>query len=108
MGNLVRGIALFAAIGAVIYAGGFSAIAPAQDKQKKGDKDKKSVKAKAENLSVTEIYKAKDGWRFRVRSGEGKTIAISVLGYETKEEARKTFDLVKATIASGKVEVLKE
>ena len=96
---------LFAAIGAVMYAGGFTAIAPAQVKDK--DKDKSKTKA-MEELGVAEIYEAKDGWRFRIKNPEGKSIAIATTGLDTKEEVMKNLDLIKATLNKSKPEVIKK
>ena len=105
MGKLFRAAVLFAAIGSVLAAGGLTTVAPAQVKDKK---DKKDTKTKADEIGVTEVYKAKDGWRFRVKSPEGKSIAIGTVGYDTKEEAVKVVEAVKATLTKGKVDVLKE
>jgi len=105
MSKLLRATMLFAAIGAVMYAGGFTTIAPAQVKDK--DKDKTKTKA-MEEVGVTEVYKAKDGWRFRIKNAEGKSVAIGTVGHDTKEEAIAVVDFVKTTLAKGKVNVLKE
>jgi uncharacterized protein YegP (UPF0339 family) len=107
MGKLLRAGMLFTAIAAVMYAGGFTAIAPAQvkDKDKLDKKDKKDTKTKPDEVGVTEVFKAKDGWRYRVKDAEGKSIAIGTVYYETKEEALKIVDLVKTTLTKGKIEV---
>jgi uncharacterized protein YegP (UPF0339 family) len=112
MGKLFRAVVLFAAMGALVSAGGLVTSAPAQDKKDKDtkkdkDKDKKEVK-KADEIGMIEVYQAKDGWRFRVKNTEGKSVAIGTVGFETKEEALKTIEFVKATLAKAKVEVLKD
>jgi uncharacterized protein YegP (UPF0339 family) len=104
MGKLLRLSALFAALAVLVTVGGF-AVAPAQVKDKKDDKAK--VEAKDE-IGVTEIYMAKDGWRFRVKNAEGKSIAIGTVGYDKKEDAHKVVDLLKATLTKGKVVEVKE
>ena len=101
MGKLCRAVVLLAAIVAVMYAGGLTSIAPAQVKGKKG-------KGKPDEVGVTEVYKAKDGWRFRIKNGSGKSVAIGTVGFETKEDAEKMVDYVKTTLDKGKVNVLKE
>ena len=100
MGKLFRAVILCAGIGALMSAGGLT---PAL-----GQKDKKDTKAAKEEIGVTEVYKAKDGWRFRIKNAEGKSVAIGTVGQDTKEEAIKIVEYVKTTLAKGKVEVLKE
>ncbi len=109
MGKLFRAIVLVAGIGALISAGGLVTVAPAQDKKDKDTKkDKKDTKATKEEIGVTEVYKAKDGWRFRIKNAEGKSVAIGTVGQDTKEEALQIVEFVKTTLAKGKVDVLKE
>lgn len=102
MKKLARSAVLFFAIGTLMYTGGLVSLAPAQVK------DKKDTKGKIGEIGVTEVYKAKDGWRFRIKGPEGKSIAIGVVGYDTKEEAAKTVELVKNTLNRGKVNILDE
>lgn len=101
MGKLFRAIVLVAGIGTLMSAGGLVTVAPAQDKKK----DKKDAK---DEVGVTEVYKAKDGWRFRIKNAEGKSVAIGTSGQDTKEDALKIVDFVKTTLAKGKVDVIKE
>jgi uncharacterized protein YegP (UPF0339 family) len=104
MGQLVRVAILCATVAAVMTASGFTTVAPAQDKTKKEQKDKDVKKAQPkEPIGVTEVYKAKDGWRIRVKNAEGKSIAIGVIGHEKKEDALKTIDIIKTTLTKGKV-----
>jgi len=106
MGKLFRALVLLAALATLMSAGGVTT-APAQVKDKEKDKDK--GKAKAEEIGVTEVYKAKDGWRFRIKNTtEDKSIAIGTQGFDTKEEAMKAVEFVKTTLAKGKVVEIKE
>ncbi len=92
-----RSFVLFAAIAALVAAGGLSS-APAFQK----DKDKK------EEVGTVEVYKAKDGWRFRVKNAEGKSVAVGMQGYEKKDEALKEVESLKTTLAKGKVVEIKD
>jgi uncharacterized protein YegP (UPF0339 family) len=99
MSKLFRAVILVAAIGAVMAAGNLTTVAPAQEKKKGA--------AKAE-VGVAEVYKAKDGWRLRIKNPEGKVIAMSPVGLDEKEAVLRNLDIVKATLNNDKVEVLKE
>jgi uncharacterized protein YegP (UPF0339 family) len=99
MGKLLRLCALFAALAALTAAAGVT-VAPAQVKDKKADTKDAS--------GVIEVYMAKDGWRYRVKNAEGKSIAISSVGYPSKEECLKVIDTVKSTLIAGKMVVLDE
>ncbi len=94
MRTALRSFALFAVVAALIASTGFS---PAPALQKK-----------AEEVGTIEVYKAKDGWRFRIKNTEGKSVAIGTVGYEKKEEAMKEVEFLKATFARGKVVEVKE
>src|SRR5262245_54691739 len=110
MGKLLRLCVLFGAIAALMSATGLT-IAPAQVKDKKDDKAKVDDKAKTdakEEIGVTEVYMAKDGWRFRVKNTEGKSIAIGTIGYDKKDDVMKVIDTVKATLTKGKVVEIKD
>jgi hypothetical protein len=110
MGKLTRAGILFAAIGAIMYAGGFTAIAPAQvkDKDKTDKKDKKDAKAKLDDIGVMEVFKAKDGWRFRVKNADGKSIAIGTVPFETMAEARRSAEEAKAIVSKSEIKVIEE
>jgi uncharacterized protein YegP (UPF0339 family) len=71
--------------------------APAQDKAKK------EVKAAPDQPGHAEVYMAKDGWRFRIKNPEGKSIAIGTIGFEKKEDCLKALDVVKGALTKGKV-----
>lgn len=99
MRTAFRSFVLFAAIAALVAAGGGLSSAPALQKEK----DKK-----AEEVGTVEVFKAKDGWRYRVKNTEGKSIAGGFVGHEKKEDAMKEVELLKATLAKGKVIEIKE
>jgi len=98
MRKLFRAAVLFAAIGAVLYASGMTTIAPAQEKKAQPK----------EEVGTTQVYKAKDGWRFKVMNSAGKSVAIGTVGFDTPEEAQKMVEFVKTTLAKGKINVNKE
>ena len=100
MRTLFRSIALFAIVAAIVASAGLSD-APARQKEK--DKDKK-----ADEVGTIEVYQAKDGWRFRIKNAEDKSVAIGTVGYETKAECLKAVDFVKTTMAKAKVTEIKE
>jgi len=52
---------------------------------------------------VVEVYQAKDGWRFRIKNAQGKSLAIGVVGYATKEEALQVVQQVQGILNSQKV-----
>ncbi|HEV3440661.1 MAG TPA: DUF1508 domain-containing protein [Gemmata sp.] len=109
MGKILRAVVLFAAIAGLMTAVG-SAIAPAQvkDKDKDKDKDKKDTKAAPEEIGVTEVYKATDGWRFRIKSPDGKSLAIGTVMFDKKEDCLKAVEVVKTALLKGKVVELKD
>jgi hypothetical protein len=105
MSKILRAVVLFSAIAGIMAAVG-SAFAPAQVKDK--EKDKKDTKAATEEIGVTEVYKAPDGWRFRIKNPEGKLLGIGIVGFEKKEDCLKTVELVKTALLKGKVVELKD
>jgi uncharacterized protein YegP (UPF0339 family) len=92
MSKFVRALALVAAM-AVVSAAAFS-VAEAQDKGKE---------KKAEKIGTIEVYKGKDGYRFRVKGTDGKNVIQSSKGYQKKDDALKALEFVKETLAKGKV-----
>ncbi len=98
MRTLIRSFALFALVAALVAAAGVSS-APALQKDKK-DKD--------EVVGTIEVYKAKDGWRFRVKNAEDKSVAIGTVGYDKKEDCLKAVEFIKTTMAKAKVTEIKE
>jgi hypothetical protein len=107
MNKLLRALVLFAAIAGLMTAAGV-AVEPAQVKDKDKDKDKKDAKPMAEENGNTEVYMAKDGWRFRIRNPEGKSIAIGTISFEKKEDCLKAVEVVKTAMLKGKVIEIKE
>ncbi len=109
MSQLFRAALLSAAIAGLITTTAIPA-APAQVKKKDDKKDtKKDTKvAPGDEVGVTEVYMAKDGWRFRIKNSEGKSIAIGTIGFEKQADALKAVDMVKTALTKGKVNVLKD
>ncbi|MDY3554261.1 hypothetical protein R5W24_003380 [Gemmata sp. JC717] len=102
-----RALALSAAIAALVASGGGLAPALQKDKDKKPE-DKKAADKKGEEVGTVEVWKAKDGWRFKVLNASGKAIAGNYVPHEKKEDALKEVEVLKATLAKGKVEVKDE
>jgi uncharacterized protein YegP (UPF0339 family) len=86
-----RALVLVAAMSVVTAAA--VSVADAQDKGEK----------KAEKLGTVEVYKAKDGYRFRVKGTDGKNVIQSSKSYTKKEDALKALDYAKESLAKGKV-----
>ena len=103
MGKLFRAVVLLAAIAAVMSAGSLTTIAPAQEKKKAN----KAVGAD-DDVGTVEVYKAKDGWRYRVKNAQGKLIAHPGVGYESPEDVTKILNQVKATLNKAKIKTLNE
>lgn len=101
MGKLLRLFVLFAAVAGLTTAAGLTS-APAQVKDKKTD-DKGKVTQPKEELGVAEVYMAKDGWRFRIKNAEGKSIAIGTVGFDKKEDCLKVLEVIKATLNKTKI-----
>ena len=100
MRTLIRSFVLFALVAAVVASAGMTS-APALQKEK----DKKVAE---EAVGTIEVYKAKDGWRFRVKNAEDKSVAIGTVGYDKKEDCLKAVDFIKTTMAKAKVTEIKE
>jgi uncharacterized protein YegP (UPF0339 family) len=105
MGKLFRAALLFSAIVGLMTVAGTTS-APAQVKDK--DKEKKDTKAATEESGHTEVYMAKDGWRFRIKNPEGKSIAIGTISFDKKEDCLKAVEVVKSVMAKGKVVEIQE
>ena len=105
MTKLLSG-ALVAAL--VVGLAGVGGPAPAQDKK---DKDAKATKAaKTAKTATIEINEGKDGkYRFLVRDGDGKLLAMSgPSGFDTKDAAEKAVDALKAALPTAKMTVGKK
>ena len=99
MRTLIRSFALFALVAALVAAAGVSS-APALQKEKdKKDKDE---------VGTVEVFKGKDGWRFRVKNADDKSVAIGTVGYDKKEDCMKVVEFIKTTMAKAKVTEIKE
>ena len=99
MRTLLRSFVLFALVAALVAAAGVTS-APALQK----DKDKKAT----EEVGTVEVFKGKDGWRFRVKNAEGKSLAGGYVAHEKKEDCLKEVEFLKTTFAKGKVVEIKE
>ncbi len=71
-----------------------------KDPKKDEKKDKKDEKS---DESKVEVYQGKDGWRFRIVGPDGKSVAIGVQPYATKEECLAAVEVVKATLGKAKL-----
>ena len=101
MRKFLCSLALFGAVG--VLAAATPAPAPAQAKAKTDDKKAEKKDEKKGAAGAIEVYQAKDGWRFRVTNAEGKSIAIGLQGYAKKQDCLAAVELLKTTMARGKV-----
>ncbi|MCE9565209.1 MAG: hypothetical protein K8U57_24520 [Planctomycetes bacterium] len=107
MSKFLRSFALVAVIGGLITVTGLS-VAPAQVKDKDKKDDKAKVDPKADDIGVTEVFMGKDGWRFRIKNADGKSIAIGTMAFDKKEDAVKMVESLKTILSKGKVVEMKE
>jgi len=111
MSMLVRLGAMLVAM-TVITASAIS-MADAQEKPKDTKKPAEKAPEKApdkapEKAGKVEVYKAKDGYRFRILDADGKTIAMASKGYDKKDDVIKVLEQLKATMSTAKIEVKEE
>jgi len=71
-----------------------SSVVPSIEAQ---DKSKTKAKEK-EKVGTVEIYKAKDGYRYRVKGTDGKVLAMPSHARETKEDVAKDLEDIKTTL----------
>lgn len=72
---------------------------------KKDTKPKTSTNAgssKKQGLGTIEVYQAKDGYRFRIKDTDGKTIAMPTRGLDSKEDVLNLLTMIKETLATVK------
>lgn len=62
----------------------------------------------AAKAGTIEVYKAKDGYRFRIKDADGKTVAMPTKGYDEKEDCLKALDFVKTTLNNAKPTEVKD
>jgi hypothetical protein len=85
---------------------GSLALTHAQEPKKKDDKpaakapEKKAPEKKAAGSVV--YYEGAKGWRFRIEGPDGKSISGCYKNYETKEEAIKAIEELKAILTGEK------
>jgi uncharacterized protein YegP (UPF0339 family) len=104
------------AIGLIVLAVGLGVVAnpgllpvDAQEKTKAKTKDEPKAKDKRAHATGTiEIYEAKDGYRYRVKDAEGKTIAMPPRGHENKQDVLKTLDEIKEILNKVKPTEVKD
>jgi uncharacterized protein YegP (UPF0339 family) len=94
----VRSLVLFLGIATLTATAGVPTAPAFQKSQDKKDKEAA--------VGTIEVYQAKDGWRFRIKSAEGKTLAIASSGQKTKEDCLKIVETLKTTMAQAKVDVV--
>ncbi|HKB02531.1 MAG TPA: hypothetical protein VKD90_09950 [Gemmataceae bacterium] len=74
-----------------------------------GAQEKAKAKAKKEAaVGSVEIYKAKDGFRFRIKDPEGKVIAMPPRARENQEDVAKDLEDIKATLNKAKPTAVKD
>jgi uncharacterized protein YegP (UPF0339 family) len=100
MTKLLRTCALMTAL--AVLAGGTTTLVVAQEKKKKEKSEAK--------VGSVEIYKAKNGFRYRIKNGDGKTVAMPLpqMSWETKKEVEDAISDLKETLNKGKVVDVKE
>jgi hypothetical protein len=76
---------------------GASVVAPIGAQEKAKTKAKKDAA-----LGTVEIYKAKDGYRFRIKDADNHVMAMPPRARETKEEVAKDLEEIKATLNKAK------
>lgn len=74
----------------------------AKDTKKVETKDTKSDKK--DGIGGIEIFKGKNGFRYRILDAEGKTVAMPLpqMAWDTKEDVMKALDALKETLNKGK------
>ena len=103
MRKVIGGMALVAMFG--LFAGGDSDRAYGQAKSKP---PAQSTRKEAAKVGTIEVYKAKDGYRFRIKDMDGKTVAMPTKGYDEKDECLKALDFIKATLNGAKPTEVKD
>jgi uncharacterized protein YegP (UPF0339 family) len=103
MRKVVGGMAVLGML--CLFAGGDSDRAYGQAKSKPAPAPTRKEAAK---VGTIEVYKAKDGYRFRIKELDGKTIAMPTRGHEDKEDCLKSLEFIKATLDSVKPTEVKE
>jgi uncharacterized protein YegP (UPF0339 family) len=92
----------FALMAMMAGLAGSVTLVTAQDAKTKPKADDKKAAPTAKATGSIEIYEGKKGWRFNIKNGEDKTIAMATKGYEKKEEVLKEIENIKAILISEK------
>jgi uncharacterized protein YegP (UPF0339 family) len=78
-------------------------VAPAQDKKSKDTPPAKTADAGKGGIEF-EVYKGKDGFRFRIKDSDGDILAVTQKGYDKKEDLMKVIDVIKQGAAKAKLD----
>jgi uncharacterized protein YegP (UPF0339 family) len=105
MRKFLCSLTLFGAVGVLAASAPAPSPARAEDDKKDAKKDEKDIKKdeKKTDAGAIEVYQASDGWRFRVRDAEGKSLAIGTQGFAKKEDCVAAVDQLKMILAKAKV-----
>ena len=100
------------AIGLLVLVIGVAVVA-SPELSSVGAQDKSKTKAKKDSAApavtgTVEIHKGKDGYRFRIKNEDGKTIAMATRGHETKEECLQVLEEVKTILSKAKPTEVKD
>lgn len=76
---------------------------PTRTTVKNQEKKNEANKKEAVSGGMVEIYQARDGWRFRIKNAEGKSLAIGVVAYSSKDEALQAVQQVHQILNQQKV-----
>lgn len=74
----------------------------------KEDATKVDPKKADASVGTIEIYKARDGYRFRIKDADGKVAAMPVKGLDTEKDVEKALEFIKATLNKAKPTVVKD
>jgi hypothetical protein len=99
MTKLARSLALIAAL--AVLTGGAVTFSTAQDAKKAVKEGKEG----SDKVGTIEIYKGKNGFRYRVKNGDGKTVAMPLpqAAWETRQECLKAIEELQAILEKGKI-----
>lgn len=100
--SMIFGVAMLCEVGA-----------DAQTKTKDKDTATKKVEEKKKDAAAAggiEIYKGKNGFRYRIVDADGKTVAMPIpnAAWDTKEGVLKAIDALKETLSKAKPVEVKE
>jgi uncharacterized protein YegP (UPF0339 family) len=94
MRHIFRAVSLATVLGLLTVAG--------YDQASGQGKDKKKESPPAAKTGTIEVYKAKDGYRFRIKDLDGKTVAMPTKGYDEKDDCLHALEFIKTTLNNAK------